>query len=81
MLAFSPSMRHAFRSEELKRLHSLMLEKGIRLHHSLTEYTADWRSEESEEEDAEQEGLEMQQTEDDKHASKEAADRLRLLPV
>ena len=62
-------------------MHSLMLEKGIRLHHSLTEYIADWRSEESEEEDAGQEGPLMQQTEDDEHASREAADRLRLLPV
>lgn len=82
MMAFSSALRPAFRSVELKRIHALMLEKGIRLHHPLSEYITDWQSEASENEgDVEHEDPGLMQTEDDKYASREADDRLRLLPM
>lgn len=54
-----------------------MLEKGIRLHRSLEAAVGEWQSEVSEDE-MEMDALE---TEDSLYAQKQAAERLRLMPV
>lgn len=46
---FSNPLRFAYRSTELKKLHSLMMERGLRIHVDLI--TSGWRSEDSEGED------------------------------
>jgi hypothetical protein len=77
IMAFTPPFREAYRSAELREIHRLMLEKGIRLHKSLESAVAGWRSEASEDE-MDQDALE---TEDSLFAQRQAAERLRLMPV
>lgn len=75
MMAFTGNRRTAFRSAELRSIHRLLLEKGIRLHVSLEDVVSGWRSEESEDEEMEDE------TEDAVYAQTLAAERERLLPM
>lgn len=76
MMPFSSRFRSAYRSAELNEIHRLMLEKGIRLYHNLDEYTAGYRSEESEDDPDE-----AAATEDALYAQRMAAERLRLMPL
>ena len=54
-----------------------MLEKGIRIHKSLETAVAGWQSEASEDEM----DVDALETEDSMYAQKQAAERLRLMPV
>lgn len=75
MMPFSAPLRSAYKSKELRELHRLMLEKGIRMYASLE--SDGWRSEVSEDE----EDQDARETEDSLYAQKTAAERLRLLPM
>lgn len=75
MMAFTGSLRSAFRSAELRNVHRLLLEKRIRLHVSLDDLASGWKSEESEDDEMEEE------TEDALYAQSIAAERQRLLPM
>jgi hypothetical protein len=75
MMAFTGNLRSAFRSAELRNLHRLLLEKGIRVHISLDDLVSGWKSEESEDEE-----MEEAETEDALYAQTLAAERQRLLP-
>lgn len=77
LMAFASPFRQAYRSAELRDIHRLMLEKGIRLHKSLETAVAGWQSEVSEEEV----DMDAEETEDSLYAQKQAAERLRLMPV
>lgn len=77
MLPFTSPFRQVYRSSELREMHRLMLEKGIRLHKSLESAVAGWQSEVSEDEV----DLDAIETEDSLYARKQAAERLRLMPV
>ena len=76
MMAFTGSLRTAFRSTELRNIHRLLLEKGIRLHVSLDDLVSGWKSE-----DSEDEGMEEAETADALYAQNLAAERQRLLPM
>jgi len=76
MMAFTGSLRSDFRSNELRNIHRLLLEKGIRVHTSLDDLVSGWKSEESEDED-----MEEAETEDTLYAQTLAAERQRLLPI
>ena len=75
-MAFTGSLRSDFRSNELRNIHRLLLEKGIRVHTSLDDLVSGWKSEESEDED-----MEEAETEDTLYAQTLAAERQRLLPI
>ena len=74
MKAFSPQLRSAFRSEELREIYRLMLEKGIRLITDFDSGTAGYTSEISDEE-------EIDDTEDAMYAQLQAQERLKLMPM
>lgn len=76
-MAFMPPFRQAYRSAELREIHRLMLEKGIRLHGSLEGAVAGWQSEVSEDEM----DIDALETEDSLYAQRQAAERLKLMPL
>lgn len=76
-MAFISPFRQAYRSAELREIHRLMLEKGIRLHKSLESAVAGWQSEVSEDEM----DMDALETEDSMYAQKLAAERLKLMPM
>jgi hypothetical protein len=75
-MAFSANFRPAYRSAELKAIHRLMLEKGVRLYTDLEALVYDYTSDASEDE-----GDEEEATADALYAQKQATERLKLLPM
>lgn len=76
-MPFNLPFRQVYRLAELREVHRLMLEKGIRLHKSLEAAVAGWQSEVSEDEM----DIDALETEDSLYAQNQAAERLRLMPV
>lgn len=76
-MVFMPPFRQAHRSAELREIHRLMLEKGIRLYSSLEAAVAGWQSEVSQDEM----DIDALETEDSLYAQRQAAERLKLMPL
>lgn len=75
MLAFTAPLRSAYRSAELREVHRLMLEKGLRIHTDFNEVTSGWNSQASNDDE------EDEASEDALYAQRQAEERLRLLPM
>jgi hypothetical protein len=58
LLPFSQPLRSAYRRDELEQLHSLMIDKGLRLHAELVAAQSEEEEEEEGEEEAETSGEE-----------------------